>query len=653
MMKDGPKTKESISARPVGHGSFVSSAFCNHTSSLFLAVCLILLALCGCGLTASIAHNIILPEQRTIAVRDPAQLAPAELPPIPPPRTVTDRQPGTPDWPLSLDDAIRISLEQARIIRTLSGVTAQASGQTIYDAAIVNTTIDQEQARFDPVLADQNTWQRIETPQPIPDPSNPLRTIIDGTATDTYLSQLSLTKTNVLGGQESLTWTENPTRFTNLGPFITPFPLNPQNMSAVQLKYTQPLLQGAGFAVNTAPIVIARLDTERSYFQLKDSVQELVRGTIEAYWNLVQARTEVWARNIQVEQSDEAYKRSAARMKAGLADLRDVAQARVTYNQFRANLIAAQANVLAREGALRNLLGLPPNDKRQIIPVSVPAQLRYRRDWDALLRLAQERRPDIVELKLILEADQVRLVQAQNKALPQLDALALYSWNGLSGVMPNGDRLSTQPNQYGNWTVGINFSVPLGLRQGRALVRQAELIIARDYANLDQGLHLAAHSLANSVRDIDNAYEQYLAYKETRLAARDNLLVQLAEYFSGRGIYLSVLQALNDWGNSVTSEAQSLLAYNIALATLERQTGTIMETHGLVFWEEHIRAAGPLCIFGKSYPSANQPTGNPQRYPPTGEASENAFDLRKPELPKSESKEPTVLPPPRRLPDSP
>ncbi len=87
----------------------------------------------------------------------------------------------------------------------------------------------------------------------------------------------------MLGGQWALNWTENPTRIKADG-----LPLNPENPTTVSIGYTQPLLQGAGFAVNTAPIVIARLNTERSYFQYKDSVQEMVRDVIEAYWNLVQ-----------------------------------------------------------------------------------------------------------------------------------------------------------------------------------------------------------------------------------------------------------------------------------------------------------------------------------------------------------------------------
>jgi outer membrane protein TolC len=598
---------------------------------------------------ATVAHYVILPEQRTVAVRDPSQLPPAALPDVPPPRTVTDPQPNTQPWQLSLDEAIRIGLENAQAVRALVGLTAQASGRTIYDAAITNTTIDQEQARFDPVFTLQPTWSRIETPQPINDPTNPSRVIFDGTATDTFQSVASLTKTNVLGGQESLMVTNSTSRFTNLGPFIFPFTLNPQSQQAVQLGYTQPLLQGAGFKVNTAPIVIARIDTERSYFEIKDAVQELVRGIIEAYWNLVQARVEVWARKIQVEQSQEAYQRERARLKSGLADLSNEAQSRVTYNQFRAQLIAAEANVLAREGALRNLLKLPPNDLRQIIPVSAPANQRLPHDWQVLLRLAKERRPDIVELKLILEADQVRLLQAENGVLPKLDVSAAYSWNGLSGVMSNGERISTEPGQYGNWSAGINFSVPLGLRQGRAKIRQQSLIIARDQANIDQGLHAAAHAVALSIRDIDSAYEQYRAYKETRAAARDNLAVQSAQFRVGRTIYLTFLQALNDWGNSVTSEAQALISYNVALAGLERQSGTILETHGLVFWEERFRAAGPLGICKRSYPAATKPAGKPEQYPSSGEPGENAFDLSKPDVRGPQPEE--SLPPPRRVPD--
>src|SRR5205085_5686319 len=138
---------------------------------------------------------------------------------------------------------------------------------------------------------------------------------------------------------------------------------------------------------------------------------------------------QAWAAEIQVEQADETHKREDARLDAGLGDVRNLAQAKVTLSQFKAALIAARANVLDREAALRNVIGLPPSDGKQIIPVSAPANRRYRPEWEALLRFAEQRRPDIIELKLVLEADQQRKIQAENGALPQLDATALYRWN--------------------------------------------------------------------------------------------------------------------------------------------------------------------------------------------------------------------------------
>jgi hypothetical protein len=64
---------------------------------------------------------------------------------------------------------------------------------------------------------------------------------------------VGLRQTNVLGGELGFTWIENPTRLDSSPERV--FPLNPLNNSSLTLSYTQPLLQGAGFLVNTAPIV--------------------------------------------------------------------------------------------------------------------------------------------------------------------------------------------------------------------------------------------------------------------------------------------------------------------------------------------------------------------------------------------------------------
>ena len=345
---------------------------------------------------------------------------------------------------------------------------------------------------------------------------------------------------------------------------------------------------------------------------------------------MVQARTELWAREIQVDQSQKAYNRLEAQFRSGLAHQGDVAQPKLAYANFRANLIAAQANVLQREAALRNMIGLPPEDGERIVPSTPPTRDQIQFRWEEINDTAQSRRPDLVELNLILMADQKRLVQSRNLAQPQLDAVALQQWNGLSGRVLSGNQLSSGLGDHNNWTMGISFSVPLSLRTSRAQVRNQELLIAKDRANIQQNLHQIEHLLATSLRTIDQNFLQYEAFRDARQAAKENLEVRVQRLFTGNENFLNFLQGVTDWGNAVASEAQSLATYNTELAGLERQTGTILETHGIRFIEERFASIGTRgrCFEEECYPRDLRPQTSESRYEDSGKPAEEFFDLQ-------------------------
>ena len=127
-----------------------------------------------------------------------------------------------------------------------------------------------------------------------------------------------------------------------------------------------------------------------------------------------------------------------------------------------------------------------------------------------------------------------------------------------------------------------------GLRSG---IRN--LFIAKDRANIQQSLHQIEHLLATSLRTIDQSFMQYEAFRDARQAGKENLEVQVARVAVGMdNLFLNFLQGLTDWGNAVASEAQALATYNGELANLERQTGTILETHGIRFIEEQFTSIG-------------------------------------------------------------
>ncbi len=608
-------------SRPAPSGS-------RHRSSTipFLLACL---ALCLSSNIALAQRAIFtrLPERQTTSVRQPNQLPRYTLPTALAPSTVSRPLADLTPEKMPLDAAIRLSMRNLDVIRVLAGVSASNSGRSIYDVALQHASIDQAQARFDPVLSVDNNWSLTENPSAVFDGVIPGNSLIVGSHTRSFQHSTRISKENLIGGDFVMGVDATP---SHTSPGL--FPLDPLVRTSTSVSYTQPLLRGGRYQANIAPIVIAGINTERSYFQFKDTMQEHVRGIIEAYWSLVAARTDVWARRQQVEQFAETARRIEARVRHEIDNRADLSQAQLAFANAKASVVVSEGNVLLREAALRNIIGIGPSDGTVYFPTTPPVNDRFVPDWDQMLLLAEERRPDLIELKLILEADRQQLIVDKNNALPSLDASALYRWNGLDGQTPGGWRRHTRPGEYTDWTIGVNFSVPLGLRQARASVRQQEMLIARDQINLKQGLHSTTHILAQTVRQLDQQYEQYLALREARQAARVNLDAQILRWRTDQTIIINVLGAITDWGNTVSSEANALTQYNTQLANLERQTGTILETHGIYFIEETRSSAGPHGHWGEQrcYPQMTRPTENSDQYEDSGEEAEKSFNLTAP-----------------------
>ncbi|MEL7265678.1 MAG: TolC family protein, partial [Planctomycetota bacterium] len=357
----------------------------------------------------------VLPEARRLRFRSPEQLRPAPLTTSPRPATVSDPMLDAPPYLLSLNEAINQTLRNSEVVRVLGGVAASSTGRTIYDTSISNTQIDVQRGAFDPTVRLNNQWTQSESPSASRDPLDPNNAIFGGIQSEGYNLDFGLTKRNQAGGTAAMNLRVNE-RQNSSGTFA----LNSSANTATEFSYTQPLLRGAGVDVNNAPIVLARIDTERSYFQYKSAVQQSVQSVVSGYWSLMAARTDLWARQQQLEQAQFAVDQAKSRVEVGDANAGELAQAELALENFRASLLTAQASTLQRQGALLNVMGLPPFEPMRTTPITPPLKERLPVDWEAINSLASIQRPDIIELKLVLEADRQRLMLADNQALPQL-----------------------------------------------------------------------------------------------------------------------------------------------------------------------------------------------------------------------------------------
>ena len=157
------------------------------------------------------------------------------------------------------------------------------------------------------------------------------------------------------------------------------------------------------------------------------------------------------------------------------------------------------------------------------------------------------------------------------------------------------------------WQLGFTFQAPLGMRSPLANTRQAQYILLRARAYLQQVVHQTTHSLARFFLEIDANYKQFKTASRLRAAAAQRLDAQRAYYEEGRITIDRFLDAVSQYATAVATEAQYKTTYNISIVALEEAKGTLA---GL---RQHRRGRGPASAEGL-YPGSRY-SGCPQAVP--------------------------------------
>jgi outer membrane protein TolC len=560
---------------------------------------------------------------------------PMQWPKVAKPRTTNDPE-AQEVWPMSLQQAIRIGLDNSEIIRVIAfgaqGIpiggfeptplnTGASAGiasslgagtlQSVYDPAILETQIATALSTFDTAFTTSILWG--SNIQPFNNGVQGGSLSLTGTkfpivsVNDSYTYQIGLSKQTAYGGTLGIVHNVNWS-YQNSSFLVWPSAFT----TNLQLTLTQPLLGSAplpgqaagrpvGLEANRAPIVIARLQADAAVWRFKAEIMAHVRSVEQQYWNLAQAHVQYWASDRAVTLAEEIHKREEAELLVGKGTIADVAEAAQRLEQFTLDLVTRTSDVITTERQLRNILGLEPADNRRIIPVTPPTEARLEPDWDTSLAQMLNFQPDIVQQQLLVRVAELQLLIARNQLLPQLNANFLYQLNGLgqqldsaeavmtgaalkalNPVIANIQRqagLNSQPGMYNNfvtWQAGFTFQMPLGMRAPLANTRQAQYTLLRARAYLQQVVHQTTHSLARFFLEIDANYKQFKTASRLRAAAAQRLEAQRAFYEEGRITIDRFLDAVSQYATAVATEAQYKTTYNISIVALEEAKGTLL-----------------------------------------------------------------------------
>lgn len=320
-----------------------------------------------------------------------------------------------------------------------------------------------------------------------------------------------------------------------------------------------------------ARVKAAGADFATSSSDYQDAVRQFRATAAGAFIDALSARDILDAKNHGLSQLNRIVEVNQERNRVGDIGEIELAQSRVERDQFKADVVRAQADVYSADITLAQLLGDP-----QRISVSLPIpqgtlEIPVREfQIEALISGALSTRSDILAKQRAVKAAELRQELAHVNLIPDLSVSASYSHTntGTGGFVQPADN-----------TIGAGLSVNLPFSRWK---NQGEVEAARA-ARTQAEVQLRATQLRAEV-EIRDAHSKYVAavqrlqlYRGGLLKAAERVLdARLYAYQRGGATLLELIDA-----QRTTTEVH--LAYSQALADHARALVNLEQTAN--FWD--------------------------------------------------------------------
>ena len=370
--------------------------------------------------------------------------------------------------------------------------------------------------------------------------------------------------------------------------------VNPALPSALSLSLSQPLLRNFGRLPTEINIWIARNSRDASYQTLVRSVQTVINSVEQSYWDLVYARANL---KVKVEARDVALELNRiTKIKIDVGSLApiDIVQTEVGVATAEQDIINADAVVGLAEDQLRRDLNYEADTPttNHIIPTDELKVERQPYDLAEGVRTALSRRPEIVAQNYNVATNTLRYDYWKNQTMPQLDLVAGYGKNGLSGTFfdtsvnppavtgrgnwwDSADQLFSE--NFKNWRVGLVFSYPILNRAARGARGVAQYDLETSKATLTVLEQDIVLNVRNAHRAIVTGSRQIDAAAKGQELAERNLDAARKKYDNGMTTSFEVSQIQNQLSDAQSKYLNALALYRKAVAAYHQAIADILD----------------------------------------------------------------------------
>ncbi|HWB21124.1 MAG TPA: TolC family protein, partial [Phycisphaerales bacterium] len=332
--------------------------------------------------------------------------------------------------------------------------------------------ITRAQAAFDLVLFGNVDLEKSDEPAVVPVLGGiPLAAPIN--AEERYRFETGMRKRLTLGSEVHVS--TDVTRLQTNTPGFQLFP-DPAYTAGVRMGISQPLMRGFGRDVNEAEIQLAKSASQRAGLELEMRLEQAVRDTEWAYWDLRSAWEELVISNWLVKEAELTRDVLSKRREIDVDDA-EYADAISHVEQRRTDVIRAQEAVRSASDKLKLLMnaqGMGIVSEVVIEPTDDPEAAGLACDLADAITEAVRKRPEVARAGLLIDDEDIRRKVAENRLLPVLDVRGEAAILGMDDSFGGGYG-EVGDGRFIDYIAGLAFEMPLGNREAEAEVRAQRL----------------------------------------------------------------------------------------------------------------------------------------------------------------------------------
>lgn len=386
---------------------------------------------------------------------------------------------------------------------------------------------------------------------------------------------------------------------------------NPDYGSDVGLTLRQPLLQGAWPTINLAPLARAKVTAERSLFELRSDVLDLILETEIAYWNLAYARADRALIASSLELAENLLEENRERERLGLVTPLEVLQAEAEVLNQQEAIIQADRGIDDAEDALRRAIGevdFMETLTNSIAVANLPDATESLRPMDTVVKDTVLSDIDAQVQERQIEVERINRMLAQDKTQLDLNLTGGLTYLGRDSDGKTAYRGAYRADGY-DWNVGLEVQMPWGFREARARARQTARNVEQAKLRLYDIKQEKALAARKAWRSADTGLKRIEVTRASVELNEEAFEQERARYGSGLVPYRSVLEAQRDFDRAQSNYLRSVIETLRARVRLSRVDGTLLERNGLD-WDAvtpYTQLTAPALEPDFSLPSSNTP----------------------------------------------